>query len=51
MNEQEASCDGIHDEGAPTHYLCTRCFPDAVKGDLSQSQSDEVEEDERQETE
>ena len=29
----EAACDGIHDEGAPTQYLCTRCFPDG--GDLA----------------
>jgi hypothetical protein len=21
------TCAGIHDEGAPDQYLCTRCFP------------------------
>ena len=23
-------CDGLHDEGAPAHYLCTRCYPDGI---------------------
>lgn len=30
----EAGCDGLHDEGAPAHYLCTRCFPE---GDLAEA--------------
>lgn len=38
----EATCDGIHDEGAPAHYLCTRCFPDG--GDLA-THEDDVQED------
>ena len=25
----ESFCDGIHDDGAPAHHLCTWCFPDA----------------------
>ena len=28
MPEPEEICDGIHDEGAPAHYLCSRCFPE-----------------------
>lgn len=40
--ESSETCDGIHDEVAPTHYLCTRCFPDlierALRGDLSETQ-------------
>jgi hypothetical protein len=50
------SCDGIHDEGAPLHHLCTRCFPDlidrALKGDLfgpGDDECDEVRQDEDQE--
>lgn len=32
-SDEELGCDGVHDETAPVHYLCTRCFP-AVGGDL-----------------
>lgn len=52
------SCDGIHDEEAPTHYLCTRCFPDLINqargGDLQVPNDDEYDEicrDEQQEVE
>lgn len=31
-SEEGAACDGLHDAGAPLHYLCSRCFPD--RGDL-----------------
>jgi hypothetical protein len=32
----EEACDGLHAEGAPAIYLCTRCFPDPAVfgGDL-----------------
>jgi len=40
------ACDGIHDEGAPLLYLCTRCFPD-LRGDLP-AQEDDGYEDARQ---
>ena len=33
-------CDGLHDEVAPTQYLCSRCFL-APRGDLTESQDDE----------
>ena len=26
----EPVCDGLHDEGAPEQYLCSRCFPDGA---------------------
>lgn len=32
-DDSEGGCDGLHDEGAPAHYLCTRCFPE---GDLAE---------------
>ncbi len=36
----EENCDGLHDEGAPSHYLCSRCFPD-LRGDLAEPYEDE----------
>jgi hypothetical protein len=36
------TCDGIHDEGAPAQYLCSRCFPD--RNDLGQAEDDEYDE-------
>lgn len=30
---EPGGCDGIHDEGAPLLYLCTRCFPDGRRFD------------------
>ena len=35
----EEGCDGLHDEGAPTHYLCSRCFPD-LRGDPAKPDDD-----------
>ena len=32
-------CDGLHDESAPTQYLCSWCFPE-LWGDLTESQDD-----------
>ena len=39
-------CDGLHDESAPTQYLCSRCFPlnSPLRGDLSDPQEDESDE-------
>lgn len=39
-------CDGLHDEGAPVQYLCSRCFPDvaSIRGDLTDAQGDEYDE-------
>ncbi len=37
-------CDGIHADGAPDQYLCTRCFPygrTAHDGDLAPDSEDE----------
>lgn len=31
---EDEICDGIHDDGAPLMYLCTRCFPKQLGGDL-----------------
>ncbi len=48
------TCDGIHDEGAPPQYLCTRCFPGAARGDLAEHEDDDcdgVRRDEEQEME
>lgn len=42
-------CDGLHDEGTPANFLCTRCFPDPGRGDLAQDPDDE--DDYRHETE
>jgi len=35
-------CDGLHDEGAPVQYLCSKCFLN--RGDLAESQEDEYDE-------
>lgn len=35
--EHEEGCDGLHDDGAPVQYLCTKCFPDVVARPLSVS--------------
>lgn len=53
VGDDEGACDGIHDEGAPPHYLCTRCFPDLRRdlgthedvdeGDVSQDHEPEME--------
>lgn len=43
-------CDGLHDEGAPPQYLCTRCFPD-LRGDLAALEEDEYDERARDEAE
>jgi hypothetical protein len=43
-------CDGLHDEGAPVQYLCSRCFPD-LRGDLSESQDDEYDDARRDDAE
>jgi hypothetical protein len=37
------SRDGLHDEGAPAHCLCSRCFPD-LQGDLVETHDDECNE-------
>lgn len=34
IGADEEACDGIHDDGAPAMYLCTRCFP-GLGGDLA----------------
>lgn len=26
-NDDPRGCDGLHDDGAPEHHLCTRCYP------------------------
>lgn len=43
-------CDGLHDESAPSQYLCSRCFPD-LRGDLAETQDDEYAEARRDEHE
>lgn len=43
-------CDGLHDEVAPTQYLCSRCFL-APRGDLAESQDDEYDDARRDEDE
>lgn len=43
-------CDGLHDEDAPTQYLCSRCYPN-LRGDLTEPQDDEYDEARRDETE
>jgi hypothetical protein len=37
------ACDGLHDETAPTMYLCSACFPDRRdrRGDLAEVEDDE----------
>ena len=37
-------CDGLHDEGAPERYLCSRCFPD-FRGDLAAPRDDQDDDD------
>ena len=34
---EQDPCDGIHDESAPTSYLCTRCFPQAVGSPIDEA--------------
>lgn len=41
------ACDGLHDETAPAHYLCTRCFPDP-REDLGHLEDDEVQQDDEE---
>jgi hypothetical protein len=43
-------CDGLHDEGSPEHYLCSRCYPD-LWGDLVEAKDDESDEATRHESE
>jgi hypothetical protein len=45
----EDGCDGIHDEGAPDLYLCTRCFPYGRGGDLSKPDDNDQRCDEEEE--
>jgi hypothetical protein len=33
-------CDGLHDESAPSQYLCSRCFP-KLRGDLAEPHNDD----------
>ena len=40
-------CDGLHDEGAPERYLCSRCFPD-LRGDLAEDRDDDSEYEQRE---
>ncbi len=49
-DDAEAICDGLHDDGAPAHYLCSRCYPNfdpPLGGDLAEvegcDESDEQE--------
>jgi len=39
-------CDGLHDEGAPAIYLCSRCYPQP-QGDLFELAHDEYDENRR----
>ena len=48
--EEGEGCDGLHDESAPTHYLCSKCFPN-LRGDLADPLDDEDDEACRDETE
>jgi hypothetical protein len=43
VGDDGLSCDGLHDEGAPAHYLCSRCFPGFpnIGGDLLGPQDDD----------
>jgi hypothetical protein len=41
--EDGQACDGLHDEGAPAHYLCSRCFPD--RGDRTELEGEEYQHD------
>ena len=47
--DDKEGCDGLHDESAPTQYLCSRCFP--LQGDLSDPQEDEYDDARRDEYE
>jgi hypothetical protein len=49
-NDGEA-CDGVHAEGAPATYLCTRCFPDSCRDDLVQHDDEDDYRDEPHEME
>ena len=51
LSATEDSCYGLHDEGAPIQYLCSRCFPDLLRGDLAEPQEDESNEARRHEHE
>ena len=42
------SCDGLHDDNAPSYYLCSRCFP-GLRGDLAEPQDTEYDETRRDE--
>ena len=46
METNALLCDGLHDESAPSQYLCSRCFPDvaSIRGDLTDAQDDEYDE-------
>lgn len=48
--EAGEGCDGLHEEGSPVQYLCSRCFPD-LRGDLAASHDDEYEEARRDDAE
>jgi hypothetical protein len=39
---EDAQCDGLHDDGAPDHLLCTVCYPN---GNESAPEDDLVDED------
>lgn len=39
--DEGEGCDGLHDEGAPVNFLCTRCFSDPGRGDLALGSDDE----------
>ena len=47
--DDKEGCDGLHDESAPTQYLCSRCFP--LRGDLSDSHDYEYDDARRDESE
>lgn len=47
--DEDAGCDGLHDDDAPDHLLCTRCYPngcehcpedDLLDEDLARGESD-----------
>jgi hypothetical protein len=42
-SKDDQACDGLHDEDAPAHYLCSRCFPD--RGDLTEFEGEEYQHD------
>lgn len=49
-HDDAQTCDGLHDEGAPAQYLCSRCFSD-LRGDLVEPHDDEGRQDEHEEME